>query len=172
MDIISHGLWGGIAVGRKNIRSYWLAFFFGVMPDLFSFGIFTIATFLGLSHTPAWQNGEPPSPSAIPQYVFNLYNVTHSMVIFLLIFALVWILHGKRPYWIMLGWGLHVLLDIPTHSYQFFPTPFLWPFSDYRFDGTSWGHPSIFIPDVALLIVVYALFFFHRYRSVKKLFPQ
>ncbi len=38
MDIISHGLWGGITVGRKSGRSFWTAFCFGVAPDLFAFG--------------------------------------------------------------------------------------------------------------------------------------
>ncbi|MEK7465734.1 MAG: hypothetical protein AAB631_03080 [Patescibacteria group bacterium] len=44
------------------------------------------------------------------------------------------------------------------------------PFSNYEFDGISWGHPSIFIPNVMLLIAVYALFFFYRYKTAKKLF--
>ena len=172
MDIISHGLWGGIAFGRGSVRSYWTAFFFGVMPDLFSFGLFTIATFLGLSSRVSWGDGEPPPMEAIPQYVHGLYNVTHSLIIFVLVFALVWILREKRPYWLMAGWGLHILVDVPTHSYQFFPTPFLWPFSDYRFDGEGWGHPLIFFPNIALLVILYGIFFYWRYKQTKRFFPK
>lgn len=171
MDIISHGLWGSIAFGRSGIRSFWTAFFFGVMPDLFSFGLFTIATFLGISGRVPWGNGEPPPMNAIPPYVHDLYNITHSLIIFALVFTLVWFLREKRPYWLMAGWGLHILVDVPTHSYQFFPTPFLWPFSDYRFDGTPWGNASILLPNVTLLIIVYGIFFYRRYKKTKRFFP-
>ena len=39
MDILSHGLWGAIAFGRRNRPSFWLAFVIGLAPDLLSFGI-------------------------------------------------------------------------------------------------------------------------------------
>ncbi len=42
MDIVSHGLWGGAAFGRKNKKSFWVAFLFGVLPDLLAFGPFFI----------------------------------------------------------------------------------------------------------------------------------
>ena len=32
MDIVSHGLWGALAFGRKNRRSFWLAFGIGLAP--------------------------------------------------------------------------------------------------------------------------------------------
>lgn len=48
MDIISHGLWGGIAFGRKNKKDFWQSFAFGVMPDLLAFGVLTVATTLGV----------------------------------------------------------------------------------------------------------------------------
>lgn len=172
MDIISHGLWGSIAFGRANTRSFWTAFFFGVMPDLFSFGLFTVATFLGIASRVSWGDGEPPPMDAIPQYIHDLYNITHSFIIFFLIFALVWVLNNRRPYWLMAGWGLHILVDIPTHSYQFFPTPFLWPFSHYTFSGIPWGHAMIFFPNVALLVIAYSVFFYRRYKKTKTFFPK
>ncbi|MFZ1626633.1 MAG: hypothetical protein WAT81_02400 [Candidatus Moraniibacteriota bacterium] len=46
MDIFSHGLYGGIAFGRRSRPRYWLAFFFGIAPDLFSFGLFFVLTLL------------------------------------------------------------------------------------------------------------------------------
>ena len=97
-------------------------------PDLFSFGILWVAATLGLSPTPDYSQGTPPE-STIPPYVHYLYNVTHSFVLFLAVFALLW-LWTKRPVWELGAWGLHVLVDIPTHSFAFFPTPFLWPLSD------------------------------------------
>ena len=97
MDIVSHGLWGSIAFGRKSRSSFWLAFVIGMAPDLFSFGILWLAAVLGLSEKPDFSNGTPPE-STIPQYVHYLYNVTHSFIVFLAVFFLIWLLL-KRPLW-------------------------------------------------------------------------
>ena len=156
MDILSHGLWGAIAFGRRNRPSFWLAFVIGLAPDLLSFGILYIAVALGLADRPDFSSGTPPE-SSIPPYVHQLYNVTHSFVVFLLVFFLVWTL-CRGPVWELAAWGLHVLVDLPTHSYAFFPTPIFWPFLDWRFDGWQWMTPSILIPNYLLLVLFYAWF--------------
>ena len=154
MDILSHGLWGGVAFGRKNRRNFFVASFFGLAPDLFSFGIFMMASLFGISDSPEWSAG-PPDPKLIPQYVYQLYNVTHSLLVFAVVFVIasIW---TRKLYWIMGGWGIHIMFDIFTHSEQFFPTPFLYPASSYYFNGHNWGTPEIFIPNVLALIAVYA----------------
>lgn len=163
MDIISHGLWGSIAFGRKNRKSFWAAFCFGVAPDFFSFGLFTISVWLGMASGPDWQSGAP-SPDAIPQYVHSLYNITHSLVVFGIAFGLVWLIR-RRPLWEMAAWGLHILVDIPTHSDRFFPTPFLWPVSSFHIDGHPWASPEIFFPNVVLLLILYVWYFLIRKRK-------
>ena len=157
MDTLSHGLWGSLAFGRNNRKSFWLAFFFGVAPDLFSFGFLFVSNILGFTERPDWSSG-PPAPSLIPAYVHAAYNLTHSLVIFALVFGLVWLVL-RRPLYEMLAWPLHVLVDIPTHTYRFFPTPFLWPFSDVTVSGIPWSDPRIFIPNVTLLVALYLWFF-------------
>lgn len=166
MDILSHGLWGSLVFGRNNRRDFWLAFFFGIAPDLLSFGIFTVLTWLGLAEHPEWGSGHP-APESIPAFVHIAYDWTHSLVIFALAFGLAWFLR-KKPFYLMLPWGLHILMDIPTHSAQFFPTPFLWPLSDFTVDGLSWSDPRIFIPNISLLIILYFWFFLIRPRMRKK----
>lgn len=160
MDIISHGIWGSLGFGRRNRKSFWLAFFFGIAPDLFSFGIFTASTWVGLASGPDWSGG-PPDPNLIPQYVHSLYDVTHSLVVFLVVFGIVWLLRGK-PLYELAAWGLHILLDIPTHSSRFFPTPFLWPISDFHINGIPWSDPVIFIPNVILLFGLSLYLFLRR----------
>lgn len=157
MDIISHGLWGGIAFGRKNKRDFWWAFGIGLMPDLLSFGIFSAMRSLGLVSGPDWGNGLP-SPDSIPVYVHSLYNITHSLIIFILVFLLVMMVR-RKPFLPLMAWGLHILMDIPTHSTRFFPTPFLWPISTYNINGVPWGHPLIFFPDIIILFGLYIWFF-------------
>ena len=163
MDIASHGLWGGIAFGRKNKKSFWAAFLFGILPDFLAFGPFFIGTFFGFYKWPRF-GPEPPDPSLIPSFVGQVYNITHSLIIFAAVFLIIWLIL-KRPVYEMLAWGLHILVDIPTHSYRFFPTPFLWPISDLKVDGVGWGHPYIFFPNIALLILLYLWFFVIKKRK-------
>lgn len=160
MDIISHGLYGGIAFGRKAKYSYWKAFFFGVMPDLSSFGLLFILSALTIVSGPEFGSG-PPDASKIPSFVYTLYDISHSLVVAGFVMSTVWLIRGK---WMveLFAWPLHILVDIPTHSNAFFPTPFLWPLSDYEFNGVSWGHPYIFFPNVVFIILLYVWFYFSR----------
>ncbi len=165
MDIISHGLYGGIAFGRGSKRDYLLAFLFGIAPDLLSFGVFFVLAAFGigggLPHRD-WQG--PPAASDIPAYVTTLYHYTHSLVIFAFVFLLVWVARGKP--WKALGaWGLHILVDIPTHSSAFFPTPFLWPLSPLTVSGVSWGTWWIFIPNWLLIATLYGVWWHRRCRQ-------
>ncbi len=165
MDIVSHGLWGGIAFGRKNKKEYAKALFFGVAPDLFSFGIFFVASVLGIASRPDFSAG-PPDPSSIPSYVHTLYDITHSLVVFAIAFGLVWLIR-KKPFIPMLAWGLHIMIDIPTHSFDFFPTPFLWPLSDLGVDGIPWGREIIWYPNIALLVALHLWLLVSRIKKRK-----
>lgn len=99
MDIFSHGLWGGAALGRRNR---------------------------------------------------NFCNMTHSLLIFFIIFSAIWVVRGI-PFYPLLAWAFHIIIDIPTHSLELFPTPFLWPVSDFRFDGIGWDSAIVMIPNILML---------------------
>lgn len=158
MDIVSHGLWGSVAFGRRKKRDFWLAFLFGIAPDLLSFGLFIGGSWVGIFDHPDFSSGRHPDPASIPYFVHAMYDVTHSFIVFGLIFGLTWFLRRKF-YLPMAAWGLHILVDIPTHSSAFFPTPFLWPVSDFHINGRSWSNPEIFIPNVLALLGIYFWFF-------------
>src|SRR3990167_8761132 len=110
MDIFSHGLYGGLAFGRKNKRDYIAAFLFGIAPDLLTFGPFFIMSLFSGS-----LSGQPDL-AMIPPYIFAVYNVTHSLVIYALLFVLLWLLGKKHLAKLTLAWPLHILIDIPTHD--------------------------------------------------------
>jgi len=160
MDILAHALWThAIHRGVSKVKGYklsskaiWIVIFFGLAPDLFSFGPFFIKEIA--YHGLKIFGGGPPDPSTIPSYIYNSYNYTHSLILFLAVFAVVWTLKG-RPFWLMYGWGLHVLIDIFSHSTSFFPTPFLFPLSDLRIDGWSWGDPTFMAINYSLLVLTY-----------------
>ncbi|MBI4991976.1 MAG: hypothetical protein HZB99_02050 [Candidatus Harrisonbacteria bacterium] len=174
MDIFSHALWsGGIykAISlppRKKLKILW-AVFFGVAPDLFSFGILFIENlfFRGLFR-PEFASGEHGLNGAfVPHYVFTLYNYTHSLIVFLAVFLLIWLIR-RKPFWEMGTWGLHILSDIPTHTSRFFPTPFLWPFSPYKASVISWARLEFLIPNYSLLIIFYGIIYWLNKRPNKK----
>jgi hypothetical protein len=161
MDPVSHGLYGGVAFGRKSRREYIIAFFFGVMPDIFSFGPYFLLALLG-TYSFAREPGGHPDPSLIPPFVHIAYDWTHSFIIYGIFFALLWSF-GKRSFAkLTFGWPLHILVDIPTHSRAFFSTPFLWPASSFSVDGVPWSRPYIFIPNVLLLIALYGYWLYTR----------
>lgn len=155
MDVFSHGLWGGAALGIKNRTNYLIAFVLSVLPDVLAEGVMFSLAFLKLEGMPSLQNGHPDIAD-FPVYARNFYNMTHSLIIFFIIFVIIWLVR-KKPFYPLAAWAIHIIIDIPTHSLKLFPTPFLWPISDYRFDGISWDNPIIMIPNILLLSTVYCV---------------
>lgn len=189
MDFFSHVFWTWAAfkVLEEKIKkplNMKLAVFWGVFPDLFAFGIpilLVIAELLlgkiSISDLPGPERIEPPQQNfnSIVQYVAILYAIGHSLVIFFTVFIIIaaWIFYQKRKTtpqvaassiipWELGGWMLHILIDIPTHSTAFYSTPFLWPISNFRFSGISWGTPWFLALDYLAIFIVYFLFFYKK----------
>lgn len=174
MDIFSHGLWAGAAAKEVNLSprlhtqvkrrlSIPLTMFWGVFPDLFAFTIpFLWIIYQVIAGGSSFEDLRPPQEPAqtdtLPVFkiAHSLYNISHSVPLFLLFFGIIYLIL-KRPVWEMTGALIHILSDIPTHSYSFYPTPFLWPLSDFKVNGFSWGTPWFMVLDISLLILVYAL---------------
>lgn len=183
MDIFAHALWASAAAKKANdslekkkkqkILIFWSALW-GIFPDLFAFSVPSILSlysviFLGKSFSGISHHG--PSLS-VGDSTFNLasslYQYSHSLVIFAVIFGIVWLLF-KKPWLPMLGWGLHILLDIPSHSLDRFPTPFLFPISEYRFPyGVHWANFWFMIINYSLLLLVVLYFVFRKSKNQKR----
>lgn len=169
MDILAHGLWTGAiykAGQRKKptLNIKW-AIFWGVFPDLFAFTVpFAVLIYniltgaMRLSSWPTPGTSEPglQNSLAIFHQTGFLYSVGHSAITFAAVFLLAWLLK-KRPVWELGGWLLHILIDIPTHSYRFYPTPVFWPLSAWRFNGLSWATPWFMAVNYLALLSVYAI---------------
>lgn len=155
MDIVSHALWGYAITLRKS--KFLLAALFGALPDLFAFTIPFIFNLFngGFDHHNIPVFGE---------YVNVLYSISHSLFIAILVFAIIYAIRKKVYIW-MLGWPLHILIDIPTHSLEFFATPFLFPISDLRFDGIPWSNPFIFFTNWTLIALFYTYLFRKELKS-------
>lgn len=161
MDTLSHGLWAVLLVkGIFKKAQLWLAFLFGILPDIIPFGIpFIQRIFAG-----GGEFGRGGPPSFVPEYIHTLYGVTHSLVIVALIFLLIYLIRKKVYIW-MLGWPLHILVDIPTHSKEFFPTPIFYPVSNFVIGGINWSNPYIFFPNWILLFTFMIIVFRKEIKS-------
>ncbi len=158
MDTLAHGLWT-YAIFHKT-KSSKLAVLFGVLPDLISFTPFFITRIISNQF-----KGRPNS-AGIPNFITSSYNFTHSLIIAIVAIILITLIMRKF-YTFLLGWPLHILIDIPTHETTFFPTPFLYPISDLRISGISWGRPEMLAVNYLTLALVYA-FLLNRIKHDKK----
>ena len=169
MDIFAHALWTGAAaaginkkIRRRKINIRW-AIFWGVAPDFFAFTIpFVVLAIKIMTGTVV--PGDIPQPSIVEPvhppitqlfaYTRLLYSISHSAIVFLLVFGVTFLIL-RRPPLAMLAWLLHILIDIPTHSYQFYPTPIFWPVSSWQFNGISWAQPWFMVVNYGALTLVY-----------------
>ena len=160
MDTLSHALWGRGFFGYRG-RPYW-SLFFGILPDLFSFGIYFI--FNLVCNPFSFQFGKPELHE-LPAWLFDLYDISHSLITTVFFIGLVYFFINKNFAFAMLAWPLHILLDFPFHTADYFPTPILWPIIDVKFDGISWATPYVWFSNIAGIVALYI----YRYNSVKKL---
>ena len=163
MDIVSHALWGGVSFGRRSKKVFLLAAGISILPDILTEGLFGVLHLLNIGGMPGWENGHP-NITDYPIFAQTLYNITHSFVISSFVFVLLGIV-ARKPIWVVAVWGLHILIDIPTHSLALFPTPFLWPISNLKVDGIGWDNPIILAIDAVLLITAYSLWLYPRFRQ-------
>ena len=149
MDVLAHGLWGSALFGHKNEWQWRWAFLLGVAPDVIAFGPFLISQ-VGSTN---WIE--------FPPYVHQSYNVTHSLVVWAAVTAIVCLFRKKFP-WILCAWGLHILCDIPLHEITFFPTPYLWPFNTHLVNGVRWAQLWLMIPNYVALAITYSIWLSRR----------
>lgn len=127
---IAGGLRGPINRTGQPCLWHWsvpAAAFFGIFPDLVSIGIYIIPRLF--SGHQMWHT--------IPDYIFTLYHMSHSLIIASL--AIVLCMRLKRPLVIpMLAWPLHIICDMYTHGTGRFQTPILYPLSDFHVNGINW----------------------------------
>jgi membrane-bound metal-dependent hydrolase YbcI (DUF457 family) len=155
MDIISHALWANLVFKELPIEQKNLAVIFGIVPDIISFSFITGKHFIQKT-----MHFTDPPLSVIPKRVFKLYNFTHSLVIWLAIFFILYLIGSKWWAIAFCGWGLHILLDIFTHTSAYFPTPILWPFSRFHFSGINWSNKRFMMFNYGVLLFLYLVFYF------------
>lgn len=161
MDVLAHGLWGGVGFYPKGSKKFAAAFGLGMAPDLLSFGLFHVTRPDWIGQRILGKVSGPPPFAILPDYVFQAYNITHSLIVWSALFALLWAIR-RHPPWIFLAWGLHILCDIPTHTSAYFPTPYLWPLPTPYIEGVSWATGWFMITNYTAILLAYLGVFAYR----------
>ena len=171
MDVVSHALWGRVLT-RRRVNPYF-AMGIGIMPDLVAFIPQSASN---------WINGvdskrvTADSVTSDMPLAWDIYQWSHSLFVAGIIFFLLWLFFSKNKtfslgiyrsnssrndaFFLMIPWFWHILLDIPGHSIEFFPTPFLHPLSDFMIDGVRWSTPWFFFPQIILVLCL--TYYVHR----------
>ena len=160
MDILAHGLWTNLAYYKKykyDLKNRLWAVFFGIMPDLVSFTPSTLYVLLSRNRF----NLEQLISSS--QWTFfwarESYNYTHSLISLAVVAVLILLVRRGKMYWPILGWLLHIVIDIFTHP-NFYSTPFLYPLSGFKNRyGISWAEPHFMAINYGALAILYILIF-------------
>jgi len=67
---------------------------------------------------------------------------------------LVWFVHRQ---WLLplLGWWSHIIINVFTHSKDYYPAPVLYPITYRGFDGIAWNTPIFMLLNYLLLAAIY-----------------
>ena len=153
MDYFAHGFWSYIFFNKTERPLY--AVLFGLLPDSLSWLIYTVYKLFMSS-----EFGKPVLNN-IPAWVFILYDISHSLVVALIVISIVYFSFYKVPVYIW-AWPIAIVMDIFTHSRNFLPTPFLWPISDWKFPGIRWGTKTFMMINYSLILISFLYIIFKR----------
>lgn len=166
MDIVAHALWTGAvlaAVHRRRpltAQTALMTLALAVTPDLIHLLPMTAWSLFGDgSITQLWHYAvalpgqEPQTLPIINSLTHHLHCIFHSAIIAGIVSLLAWLVVGRI--WIpLLGWWSHIVIDIPTHSADFYPSPVLYPITQRGFDGVAWNTPWFVVLNYSALCVV------------------
>lgn len=174
MDILSHALWAGAAAeslrrtGRLSRRQVAGAVALGALPDLvalvpvIAWAIISSASFDAVVAYLTATPGTEPEMAAWARMAEHVHCSAHSVVVLAVatIACRRW-LPAVLP--AMLGWWMHLLLDIPTHSEEYYAVTLFYPFTRWSFDGIAWTTPWVLAVNYAALLAAYAALFTTRH---------
>ena len=167
MDILAHSLWAsaGLAVAQRHVtlprRTVVATIVLAALPDVFHllpilawwlWADGTWATVMAYSN--ALPGQEPWLPPLVKMLSHHLHCLMHSAVVCGAVTLALWA--WQRSLWIpLLGWWSHIVIDVFTHSADYYPSPVLYPLTYWGFNGVAWNTPWFQAVNYGLLAVVF-----------------
>ncbi len=156
MDILAHALWTNLAYYKKykyDLKDRLWAVFFGIMPDLISFTPVTLWAFF--NHPRFDMQTALTSHAWVYVWARESYNYTHSLVSFAVVVLIVLAFRKGRMYWPLVGWFLHIFIDMFTHP-DFYRTPIFYPLSNFHNPyGITWANPIFMLVNYTAIALLY-----------------
>ena len=166
MDIVAHTLWAGLgatwlAHRRRDITRKTLAatVVLAALPDVIQ--MLPVLAWWGTgggswaavqAFATAMPGHEPAMPAWVTTWSHTIHCVAHSAVIAAAVTLLCWA--WRRTLWLpLLGWWSHIVIDVFTHSADYYASPVLYPFTQRGFDGIAWVTPWFMALNYAALAV-------------------
>ena len=175
MDIVAHGLWAGIATAAVGLRvqlprrTVPLAVGLAMLPDVLqilpiaAYSTFSSGSFADLTeYANATPGNEPEMPPALSLLVHHLHCVMHSAIVAAIVTAVA--MWWQRGLWFpLLGWWSHIVIDVFTHSADYYPSPVFYPVTQRGFDMVAWNTPAFMAVNYFALAV--AAWWIYRRRN-------
>jgi LexA-binding, inner membrane-associated putative hydrolase len=166
MDIVAHTLWAAAGVTVLHRRralsrpTVIATLALAALPDVLhlwpvaAWWVFADGIFATLgAYAVAVPGQEPGLPPLVQLWSHHLHCVMHSAPIAAVVTGAVWV--AQRALWIpLLGWWLHIVIDVFTHSADYYAVPVLYPFTERGFDGIAWTTPWFLALNYAALLAV------------------
>ena len=174
MDTLAHALWAGagLALARRRWpitgRTVALTVALAALPDVFHLlPIIGAWLFGGGSLAALWAYAiavpgqEPALPPLVILWSHKLHCVAHSAIVAGAVTLLLWAV--RRALWVpLLGWWSHIVIDVFTHSVDYYPSPVLYPITERGFDGLAWNTPWFLALNYAALFATGLWLLRHR----------
>jgi hypothetical protein len=153
MDIVAHALWAGLGAAwlarRRPLprRTVAATMTLAALPDAIQmlpvlgwwwFGGGSLEAVRAFAI--AIPGREPAMPELLPWVSYPVHCIAHSAVIAAGVTLLLWA--WRRAFWLpLLGWWSHIVIDVFTHSADYYASPVPYPFTQRGFDGIAWITP-------------------------------
>jgi hypothetical protein len=166
MDIVAHTLWAGAAVAllRRHRpvapRTAGWTVALAALPDVLQI-VPVLAWWLAGGGTFAAVRAfaiavpgqEPALPPLVELISHTLHCTVHSAVVATAVTLLLWV--WRRSLWLpLLGWWSHIVIDVFTHSADYYASPVLYPLTERGFDGLAWNTPGFMVLNYLALALV------------------
>ena len=148
-DTFSHFLHGYFIYGLKGG-------IFAMLPDLLSFSRLFIKLIpkrlQNIKNKNYKKIFEKPDLKDIDKTDYLLYNLFHSLVIWVIIY----LIKGDKEYYVIF---LAIIIDSILHEKTYLPTPLFYPISKFKFDGISWSSKLGWISSISITLFIFFRFY-------------